>query len=136
MNTPTVSEQNSININELPIFILCKRSGKDKEVRRSMKYTAIVWQLLLAHPEAVSIQQRHALWTSIGALMSHISSENKKSLCDILGFVKGTLSSTFIHTLRTKKNVFILIPLQSQIHCDTLAIHSSESGSLANNVSP
>jgi len=43
------------NQNELPIFILCKRSGKDKEVRESVEYTETIWKLLLAHPETVSV---------------------------------------------------------------------------------
>jgi len=43
------------NRNELPIFILCKRSGKDDEVRESVEYTETIWKLLLAHPETVSV---------------------------------------------------------------------------------
>ena len=43
------------NMNELPVFILCKRSGKDKEVRDSVEYTETIWKLLLAHPETVSV---------------------------------------------------------------------------------
>ena len=37
LNAPTVSERNATN--ELPIFILCKRSGKDVAVRDSLEYT-------------------------------------------------------------------------------------------------
>ena len=53
LNAPTVSERNDAN--ELPIFILCKRSGKDAAVRESLEYTEVIWQMLLAHPETVSI---------------------------------------------------------------------------------
>ena len=41
--------------NELPIFILCKRSGKDDEVKESVEYIETIWKLLLAHPETVSV---------------------------------------------------------------------------------
>ena len=53
IHPPSVSVRN--NQNELPIFILCKRSGKDKEVRESVEYTETIWKLLLAHPETVSV---------------------------------------------------------------------------------
>ena len=52
VHPPSVSVRN--NRNELPIFILCKRSGKDDEVRDSVEYTETIWKLLLAHPETVS----------------------------------------------------------------------------------
>ena len=53
MQPASVSVRN--NQNELPIFILCKRSGKDDEVRDSVEYTETIWKLLLAHPETVSV---------------------------------------------------------------------------------
>jgi len=53
MQPASISVRN--NQNELPIFILCKRSGKDKEVRESVEYTESIWKLLLAHPETVTV---------------------------------------------------------------------------------
>jgi len=53
VHPPSVLVRN--NQNELPIFILCKRSGKDEEVRESVEYTETIWKLLLAHPETVSV---------------------------------------------------------------------------------
>ena len=52
MKPHTVSVRNSMN--ELPLFILCKRSV-DKELRESVEYTETIWMMLLAHPETVSI---------------------------------------------------------------------------------
>ena len=53
LHPPSVSVRN--HQNELPTFILCKRSGKDKEVRESVEYIETIWKLLLAHPETVSV---------------------------------------------------------------------------------
>ena len=52
MKPHTVSVRNSMN--ELPLFILCKRSV-DKELRESVEYTETIWMMLLAHPETVSV---------------------------------------------------------------------------------
>ena len=53
MHPPSFSERN--NANDLPIFILCKRFGKDEGVLEPVEYTGAIWRLLLAHPETVAI---------------------------------------------------------------------------------
>ena len=50
-NASAVTKRNATN--ELPIFILCKRSGKEVEVLESVEYAEAIWQLLLAYPETV-----------------------------------------------------------------------------------
>ncbi|KAL9184954.1 hypothetical protein ACHAXT_002731 [Thalassiosira profunda] len=50
-NASAVTKRNALN--ELPAFVLCKRSGKDADVLESVEYTEAVWQLLLAYPETV-----------------------------------------------------------------------------------
>lgn len=52
-NPSLVSTCNALN--ELPILILSKKSGKSEDVLESIEYTEAIWKLLLAHPETVSV---------------------------------------------------------------------------------
>ena len=50
-NTSTITSRNDRN--ELPVFLLCKTTGKERCFLRSKEWTEKIWELLVAHPEAM-----------------------------------------------------------------------------------